>query len=206
MIHTLSGDEMEGTWRDDPTLCPACGRKSWNVPQAVTLIFHVLETYWRQVKPLTDRHRKGFRFCPHRECEVVYFHAEAGLVVTTAEVRTRVGYKVRGEPIPVCYCVGVPASVIREEILVKQCCDSLEDIQRMTGARTGKWCHITNPSGRCCGPLVNRVIEEALAERKALGVSARAREIAADLMDKSTEAEESGPPSDSCCLVPAPEN
>ena len=46
--------------------------------------------------------------------------------------------------------------------MVKHCCNSLDDIKQFTGARTGKLCHITNPSGRCCGPIVNEVIAKGL--------------------------------------------
>ena len=49
-----------------------------------------------------------------------------------------------------------------DKILVNQCCTSLEDIKKYTGARTGKFCHITNPSGRCCGLQVNELIAKGL--------------------------------------------
>jgi len=117
-LRTLSGQDLEGDWRDDPTLCPHCGRASWPVPQNITLISHVQEAVWPHVKAWTDRF-KGFRFCPHLGCPVVYFHRDIPLVVGTSEVRTRVGYKVDTDPIPVCYCIGVLAETIREEIVVK---------------------------------------------------------------------------------------
>jgi len=196
---TLSGQTLEGTWREDPTLCPHCGRVSWPVPQNITLVAHVREAEWPRVKVLTDRF-KGFRFCPHLGCPVVYFHRDAGLVVVEAEVRTRVGYKVDTPPIPVCYCIGVLAETIRAEVVVKGCCDSLEDIQRYTGARTGKWCHITNPSGRCCGPMVQRVIEAALRERVEAGVAEQARRLAEQIpSDGVGEAPDIVP--DTCCRL-----
>ncbi len=46
--------------------------------------------------------------------------------------------------------------------MVSKCCTSLEDIKKYTGARTGKLCHINNPSGRCCGPQVNEIINKGL--------------------------------------------
>jgi bacterioferritin-associated ferredoxin len=130
----------------------------------------------------------------------VYFHRDIHLVVGTSEVRTRVGYKVDTDPIPVCYCIGVLAETIREEIVVKGCCDSLEDIQRYTGARTGKWCHITNPSGRCCGPMVQRVIEAALRERVEASLAEQARRLAEEIpSDGAGEASDVRP--DTCCRL-----
>jgi len=199
-LRTLSGQDLEGDWRDDPTLCPHCGRASWPVPQNITLISHVQEAVWPHVKAWTDRF-KGFRFCPHLGCPVVYFHRDIPLVVGTSEVRTRVGYKVDTDPIPVCYCIGVLAETIREEIVVKGCCDSLEDIQRYTGARTGKWCHITNPSGRCCGPMVQRVIEAALRERVEASLAEQARRLAEEIPSDGADEAPSLPP-DACCRLP----
>lgn len=204
---TLSGKEIQGMWQKDGAVCPSCGRSSWNVPQSNTIIFHVHEIFWPQVKNLIERYPKGFRFCPHKGCAVAYFHPEPRLIITTEELQTRIGYKVSESPIPVCYCIGVLAETIREEILVKQCCDSLEDIKKYTGARTGKWCHITNPSGRCCGPLVESVIEEALKGRQTITIQDHAAQtIGRELLQKSKAPGEPSPPRDSCCLVSAPDS
>jgi hypothetical protein len=130
------------------------------------------------VKAIVE-HADHPQFCPGIECPVVYFHGALEIIITEAEVHTRIGYKTRQAPLPVCYCIGVLEETIREEILVRGCCDSVEDIKRYTGARTGKLCHVTNPSGKCCGSLVRRVVEGALAERGATEVGNTVRAAAA---------------------------
>ncbi len=194
----FSEKEVSLDW-GSPELCPSCHRKSWNIPQNITLISHIREAYWTRMKELTDTY-KGFRFCPHQGCEVVYYHPDIPFVATIHDLRTRVGYKVTDPPVPVCYCIGVLARTIREEIVVKQCCDTLEDIKKYTGANTGKWCHITNPSGRCCGPMVRRVVESALRERVSVSLKDEAVSLAQSIPDNS-ETPEEPTVEDSCCSL-----
>ncbi len=196
-MRTLSGQILNAQWSPGQTTCPQCGRPAWRVPQSITLLYHVHEKFWPRVKPDVGT-RKGFRFCPHLQCPVVYIHPEGEWLITVDEVRTRIGYKVNEDPIPVCYCIGVLAETIRHEILVRRCCDSLKDIQKYTGARTGKWCHVTNPSGRCCGPLVQRVIEAALRERVDVKTAEIVRTTAAAIPGNGD-----GEPSvqDACCTL-----
>ena len=47
----------------------------------------------------------------------------------------------------VCYCMNVTEEEIIDHVAAKQCCSTLEDIQRHTGANTGHQCAIKNPSG-----------------------------------------------------------
>lgn len=47
----------------------------------------------------------------------------------------------------VCYCKNVTEAEIVEHVAIRQCCTTLEDIQRHTGANTGAECHIKNPAG-----------------------------------------------------------
>jgi len=47
----------------------------------------------------------------------------------------------------VCYCLNVTEKEIINHVAIKQCCSSIEDIQKHTGANTGHHCHEMNPSG-----------------------------------------------------------
>jgi copper chaperone CopZ len=63
--------------------------------------------------------------------------------------------------------------MIWDEIYLKGCCDTLEDIVAYTKAGSGRWCPITNPSGRCCReylePLVKDILEVLPHEAKMQG-------------------------------------
>ncbi len=65
----------------------------------------------------------------------------------------------------VCYCKNVTEDEIIEHVAVKQCCGTLEDVQRHTGANTGNQCATKNPSGTCCFSNVQAVIAKALKMR-----------------------------------------
>ena len=47
----------------------------------------------------------------------------------------------------VCYCKNVTEEEIIDHVAIKQCCSSIEDIQRHTRANTGNQCKVMNPSG-----------------------------------------------------------
>lgn len=156
-------------------VCPACGAGGHRVRQA-TLGNHVPIEHWAWVW------EEGFHFCSLPACPVVYFNNTRHVYFTKNELRTRVGIKETTAPIPVCYCMNVTEAQIVEEIQVKRCCTSLEDIKNYTQARTGKLCHVTNPAGKCCGKHLTAVVEKALA----------------GLGDKSLEAQAHA----ICCQIP----
>ncbi len=47
----------------------------------------------------------------------------------------------------VCYCKQVTEETLLNHIVHRQCCHTLTDIQRHTGANTGNQCHLTHPAG-----------------------------------------------------------
>jgi len=138
-------------------LCPLCGGKGHMVLKA-TVTNHVDSAYWPLLKD------KWYWFCTNSSCDMVYYNNNSGLYFLRNEVRSRVFHKERDPSRPVCYCLGVTESMIRDEIFVKKCCDSLEDIQEYTKAGTGKWCPITNPSGKCCREYLVGLVDSLLKE------------------------------------------
>ncbi|HKZ43166.1 MAG TPA: hypothetical protein VJ044_19570, partial [Candidatus Hodarchaeales archaeon] len=140
---------------DGQALCPVTETKGLKVTE-VTLRNHVHEKYWDIISV------GNYYFCGAHDCPVVYFNNVEEMYFTTSDVKTRVSHKNGPEPRPICYCLNVLEHKILDEILIKKCCTSLEDVKKYTGARTGKFCHITNPSGRCCGPQVNETIAKGL--------------------------------------------
>ena len=140
---------------DFEIICPVDYTKGLKVT-VVTLRNHVLEKYWYIIR------NNSFYFCQAKECPMVYFNNNKRYYFTTEDIKSRVSYKKGPEPRPICYCLNVLEHKIVDEILVNKCCTSLEDIKRYTGARTGKLCYVTNPSGRCCGSQVNELIVRGL--------------------------------------------
>jgi hypothetical protein len=166
-VRTVSGLEFPGAGKAegdvDPTkACPVCGLRGRRVV-ALTVTAHLRPEYW---SALGD----GFWFCWTRECPIFYYDNARRIYVSKdpREVRSRFGLKELGAPRPICYCLGVNAERIFEEVETKGCCDSLEDVERYTRAGTGKWCVTTNPSGVCCRAYLKELVAESLTRASAV--------------------------------------
>jgi hypothetical protein len=155
---SISGIPLEITHADpnpnnDKNFCPINNIKGMRILQK-TLANHIQPKYWESI---TD----DFYFCEEENCKIVYFNREKQVFFTQKETRTLVMHKmpiVIHDDRPACYCKNVLERKIIEEITLKKCCDSLIDIQKFTEANTGKDCVITNPSGRCCGKQLTKMI------------------------------------------------
>ncbi len=162
VVRTVSGldypraeDYLAGG--DPRKSCPVCGREGRRVI-ALTVTAHLQPQYW---PALGD----DFWFCWTPTCPIFYFDKARGVYVSKdrREVRSRFGLKARDPPRPICYCLGVNAERIFEEVETRGCCDSLDDVERYTRAGSGKWCVTTNPSGVCCRAYLKEIVAESLA-------------------------------------------
>ncbi len=138
-------------------ICKVCGREASNPVRRITMDSLVKDEFKEFI---TD---DKFYFCSTFMCPVVYFKNDPDVYFTKETVKVRVGIKEANPPITVCYCLNVDEQTILNEIVVKRCCDSIEKIKEYTKARTGRECHIKNPSGKCCGEFVKRVLDKGLA-------------------------------------------
>jgi len=159
-VKSLSGEVLSvlsnaNTIESNSSKCPISQTKGLIVKK-ITLRGHVEEKYWDIISD------QNYFFCPDENCPIIYFNNIDTYYFTAKEVKTRVSHKKGTQPRPICYCLNVLEHRILDEILTNKCCTTLEDIKKYTGARTGKFCHITNPSGRCCGPQVNEIIAKGL--------------------------------------------
>jgi hypothetical protein len=166
-VRTVSGLEFPGSGKAegyvDPTkACPVCGLRGRRVI-ALTVTARLRPEYW---SALGD----GFWFCGTRECPIFDYDNARRIYVSKdpREVRSWFGLKELEAPRPICYCLGVNAERIFEEVETKGCCDFLEDVERYTRAGTGKWCVTTNPSGVCCRAYLKELVAESLTRASAV--------------------------------------
>jgi len=109
------------------------------------------------LKPgLLERAMQGsYRFCSKRDCSIVYFEDKGSQQFTVDDLRIRVGLKIKGDPIPVCYCFGFDEKHIRDEIEQTGNTSVSEKVSRLI--REGLCaCDDRNPSGMCCLGEVNK--------------------------------------------------
>ena len=170
----FSGSEEEAI-----AICPGCGLKGTKV-FPTTLYSHLNEKYWHLVDG-------NFRFSPTRDCDVVYFNNKASLYFLMSDVKTPYGPKMKEGIRPVCYCIGVTDREIEREIVEKGCCDSLEDVEQYTKAGTGKWCFVTNPSGKCCREYLPDVVQEYLSKVTAPVVREKLEKVSKELKGETVD-------------------
>jgi len=154
---TNASDELHNTDR-----CSSCNGQGRPVSRKTVLLM---------LKPgLLERAMQGsYSFCSERDCSVVYFEDKGSQQFTVDDLRIRVGLKVKGDPVPVCYCFGFDEKYIRDEIEQTGNTSVPEKVSRFM--REGLCaCEARNPSGMCClGELnktANRLRETSQLRRR----------------------------------------
>ncbi len=154
---TCMADKLHET---DP--CSSCKGQGRPVSRKAVLLM---------VKPeLLERAMHGsYSFCSAHDCSIVYFEDKGSQQFTVDDLRIRVGLKVKGDPVPVCYCFGFDEKYIRDEIEQTGNTSVPEKVSRLV--REGLCaCEARNPSGVCClGELnktANRLRETSQLRRR----------------------------------------
>jgi Zinc binding domain len=133
---------LKGLETDEPLPCKKCSHHSQAVSQRIVLF---------TVRPqfLEEALNGTFRFCPDRECAIVYFEEKGSRVFTVDDLRLSVGVKASIDPIPLCYCFGFDESHLREEIAQTGTATIPERISHLICQGLCA-CDVRNPSGKCC--------------------------------------------------------
>ena len=140
---TNATDELYDTDR-----CGSCNGQSRPVSRKTVLLM---------LKPeLLERAMHGdYSFCSARDCSIVYFKEGGSQQFTVDDLRIRVGLKVKGDPVPVCYCFGFDEKHIRDEIEQTGNTSVPEKVSRLIREALCA-CDDRNPSGMCCLGEVNK--------------------------------------------------
>jgi bacterioferritin-associated ferredoxin len=135
--------------------CPECKRTGLLV-EKITVANHAKESCW----PLEDG---KYWFCENPDCDIVYFTTKKAKSLRTADVKTRVTFKEKTSPRPLCYC----KQVTEENVImaIEKGAKTFEEVAEMTDIGGGGHCRITNPAGRCCSRNYRPFIEMALKNR-----------------------------------------
>ena len=136
--------------------CPACGRPG----RAIGRI-----TVKALLRPdaLTQLGPGDFRFCPTRQCPIVYYGGDASfrredVLVPVFQKETEIGRAV-------CYCFAVSEEQIRLEVETSGDSASAERIKSLVQAGRCA-CEVRNPQGACCLGNVSAVVTTAGARAR----------------------------------------
>ncbi len=136
-------------------VCPVCRREGLLV-EKITVANHAKESCW----PLGE---EQYFHCDNPDCEVVYFTESGSRTLKRRDVKTRVTFKERTSPRPLCYC----KQVTEEDVIraIENGATTFDEVKRATGIGGGGQCKITNPAGRCCSRNYRPFIENELRRR-----------------------------------------
>ena len=140
-------------------LCPDCRKESMEV-ERVTVGNHAKETCW----PLGS---ERFFICENPSCGIIYFSESGKKVLKRKDVKTRVTFKEKDAPRPLCYC----KQVTEEDVIaaIENGARSPDEVRLATGIGGGGQCKITNPAGHCCSRNYKPFIERELAKKGVKG-------------------------------------
>jgi bacterioferritin-associated ferredoxin len=136
-------------------VCPNCKKVGLEV-EKITVANHAKESCW----PLGD---EKYSICDNPNCRVVYFTSSGNRSLEKSDVKTRVTFKEKSAPRPLCYC----KQVTEEDIIkaIENGAKTFEEVRKATDIGGGGQCKITNPAGRCCSHNYMPFIEKELAKR-----------------------------------------
>ena len=105
-------------------VCPACKREGLEV-EKITVANHAMESTW----PLGD---DKYSFCENPDCEVIYY-SMTGRLLKKTDVKTRVTFKEKHSPKPLCYC----KQVTEEDVIkaIENGASTFEEVRKATDIR-----------------------------------------------------------------------
>lgn len=98
--------------------------------------------------------------CMTEDCDVVYFRPASGVIYGRTDLTVPVWFKTGADPQYICYCSKVTYQQVRLAVMESGAV-SIRDVARLTGAMNSIQCVRRNPTGRCCAPVIQGVIDEA---------------------------------------------
>ena len=118
--------------------CPVCNGIGQKVRQV---------TVEHQLKPDVEIGQEQYYLCRTPDCEVAYYSEDGKITINQDQLVNKIWFKNVPPPVPICYCANVTEEEILHHVAVAQCCSTLDDIKRHTGANTGCECLTKNPAG-----------------------------------------------------------
>ena len=139
---------------DEKDICPLCNEIGVEVKN--TTVAHLVKD------ELVDGLGKSNYFlCMNKECDSVYFTAYSDVLYAKEQIKVPIWFKEGANPKYICYCNHVTGGDIINAVANDEAKD-IKDIIRLTGAMKNGKCETKNPLGKCCGPIIQEVINKAL--------------------------------------------
>lgn len=136
-----------------PMTCPVCAGSSQKVNRK-TVEHLVLSDVAEQLKA------DEYYLCLDPDCSVAYFSKDPEHYITCSQLKVPLWYKTGVDPKYACYCDKVTEEQVIEAI--RQGAHDVAAINRATGAMKHSNCQLNNPTGKCCHPIIQQIIDRTL--------------------------------------------
>ena len=140
------------TAKCDTVKCPTCGETGQKV--ANETVRHILKS--KNKKSVGE---EEFYLCMNPECDAAYFSSK--LVFSKSALKKPLWYKTDANPKYACYCRKITQEELTHAVLQTGLTEAGEIMLHLRGNVKSN-CRINNPTGHCCHPVFNEMIEEAL--------------------------------------------
>lgn len=103
-----------------------------------------------------------YYLCMTEDCKMVYF--KPGKVFYRKDLSVPVWFKFGANPKYICYCNKVTQEQI-EDAVINHNANDMKDVVTLTGAMKNAQCLRNNPTGKCCGSVIQQIIDNAKCQR-----------------------------------------
>lgn len=149
--------QKESIKMEESNYCPTCDNPSEQVK--LNTVKHLVKD--NMVEKLNSQNT--YHICRDADCDVAYYSND-GLVFYKKDIRVPIWFKSDANPKYVCYCSEVTEEQVMNAV-VNGGARNLKDVIKLTGAMKNGQCEINNPTGKCCSPVIQVVIELALESK-----------------------------------------
>lgn len=132
--------------------CPVCYGETQGV-KSKTIEYFVLDGFVDEVE------NNKYHICLNENCDVVYFDLNKELIFNKDDMRIPIWFKKDANPKYICYCNKAREQEIIDAMIYKNAMN-MKDIIRITGAMKNGECETKNPLGKCCGSVIQEIIDK----------------------------------------------
>jgi hypothetical protein len=137
--------------------CPTCNKQGQKV--ANQTVKHILKPKYK-----SKIGEKEYYLCMNPDCDVAYYNSES--VFDKSALKKPLWYKKDANPKYACYCRKITEEEVTKTVMETGLTEARPIMLHLRGNIKSN-CKINNPTGHCCHPVFNEIIEKALETRAA---------------------------------------
>jgi bacterioferritin-associated ferredoxin len=136
--------------------CPSCNKSGQEVPnQTVKSLI--------QSDCLSKVGENAYFLCMNPACSVAYYNLES--VFEKSALKVPLWYKKDANPKYACYCRKITQEEVTNTVQQMGLTDAGAIMEHLR-SNVKSNCKVNNPTGHCCHPVFNKMIEEALKKKR----------------------------------------